>query len=64
MYCTTISAHHHNITGALNLVLSQDLSLPGRDLHGRIQQELCMHCIQFQSGCSTAALGCISGALQ
>jgi len=38
MYCSTISAHHHNITGALNLVLSQELSLPGRELHRGIQQ--------------------------
>jgi hypothetical protein len=38
MYCSTISAHHHNITGALNLLLSQEVSLPGRELYGGIQQ--------------------------
>ncbi len=65
MYCSTISAHHHNIIiGALNLVLSYELSLPGRDLHGGVQQELCMHCVQFQTGCITAASSWISDALQ
>ncbi len=64
MYCSTISAHHHNITGALNHVLSQELSLPGREVHGGIQQELCMHYAKFERGCITAALSCISDALQ